>query len=130
MKDVVALYVFFMFAIYPLYYENKYYNMGDAKWHFFKWVTLIGISLMTLVFIWYQCYIGKAGKLKQYWDWKDTSVVDRFVLAYALLSVVSYLVSPYKSDILFGYDGWYMGLVSQLAFVLIYYFVSTAIMSS
>jgi hypothetical protein len=124
MKDVVALYVFFMFAVYPLYYENKYYNMGDAKWHFFKWVTLIAICLMLCVFIWYQCHLSKAGKLREYWNFADTSVVDRFVLAYALLALLSYLLSPYKSDILFGYDGWYMGLISQLAFVLIYYFVS------
>ena len=26
LKEVIAVYVFFMFAIYPLYYEEKYYN--------------------------------------------------------------------------------------------------------
>ena len=47
LKEITAVYVFFMFAIYPLYYENKYYNMGDAKWHFFKWVTLIAMIFPT-----------------------------------------------------------------------------------
>lgn len=124
MKDLVALYVFFMFAIYPLYYENKYYNMGDAKWHFFKWVTLIAMIAMACVFIWYQLHLLSVGKIKEYWDLSATSIVDRFVLAYAFLAVISFLLSPYKVDTLFGYDGWYMGLVSQLAFVAIYYFVS------
>ena len=124
MKDVVALYVFFMFAIYPLYYEEKYYNMGDAKWHFFRWVTLIGIILMTGVFIWYQCYLGSKGKLGQYWDFSKASVLDWFVLAYALAALTSYILSPYKAYTLVGYDGWYMGLIAQMAFVLLYYFTS------
>ena len=124
MKDVVAVYLFFMFAIYPLYYEDKYYNMGDAKWHFFKWVTLIAVILMFTVFTWYQLYLCKAGKVREYWDFGRTSLVDKAVLAYSFIVMTSFLLSPYKEYTLFGYDGWYMGLVSQLAFVIIYYFVS------
>lgn len=124
MKDVVAVYVFFMFAIYPLYYEENYYNMGDAKWHFFKWVTLVGVIAMTAVFMWYQLYLANKGLLGRYWELKNVSVLDWFVLAYTLAVITSYMFSPYKSDILIGYDGWYMGLISQLAFVVLYYFVS------
>ncbi|MBQ2453889.1 MAG: hypothetical protein II497_05520, partial [Lachnospiraceae bacterium] len=124
MKDVVAVYLFFMFAIYPLYYEDKYYNMGDAKWHFFKWVTLIAVIVMFIVFTWYQLYLCKAGKVREYWDFGRTSLVDKTVLAYSFIVMTSFLLSPYKEYTLFGYDGWYMGLVSQLAFVIIYYFVS------
>ncbi|MBQ9361301.1 MAG: O-antigen ligase family protein [Lachnospiraceae bacterium] len=124
MKDVVAVYVFFMFAVYPLYYEDKYYNMGDAKWHFFKWVTLVGIIVMSAVFIWYQAHLASVGKTREYWDVHRASVTDWFVLAYAVIALSSYLLSPYKADTLIGYDGWYMGLISQLAFVVIYYFVS------
>lgn len=124
MKDVVALYVFFMFAIYPLYYEDKYYNMGDAKWHFFKWVTLIGVILMTAVFVWHQLYLARKGRVAEYWNVDAVSFLDWFVLAYALAALTSFLLSPYKSDTLMGYDGWYMGLISQLCFVILYYFVS------
>lgn len=124
MKDVVAIYVFLMFAVYPLYYEDKYYNMGDAKWHFFKWVTLVGVIVMAAVFTWYQIYLAQAGRLRDYWDIKKTSVTDRFVFAYAILALSSFILSPYKADTFIGYDGWYMGLVSQLAFVVLYYFVS------
>lgn len=124
MKDVVAVYVFFMFAIYPLYYEDKYYNMGDAKWHFFKWVTIVGVIAMTAAFIWYQTYLGQAGKLGWYWDYRKNSILDWFVLAYAIAALTSFLMSPYKSDTLIGYSGWYMGLIAQLAFVFLYYFMS------
>lgn len=124
MKDVVSLYVFFMFAIYPLYYEDKYYNMGDAKWHFFRWVTLVGVIIMTVIFIWYQIYLSQKGLLSRYWDIHSMSVLDWIVLSYALAALTSFILSPYKSDTLIGYDGWYMGLISQLAFVVLYYFVS------
>ncbi len=124
LKDVVAIYVFFMFAIYPLYYEEKYYNMGDAKWHFFKWVTLVGVAVMLLVFVWYQLYLARKGKISQYWNIKGISVLDWFVLAYTFAALTSFLLSPYKAETLVGYDGWYMGLISQLAFVTLYYFVS------
>lgn len=124
LKDVTALYVFFMFAIYPLYYEDKYYNMGDAKWHFFKWVTLAGVIIITAVFLWYQIYLAGKKKLSQYWNIKAISILDWFVLAYTLAVLTSFALSPYKSETLIGYDGWYMGLISQLSFAFLYYFVS------
>jgi len=124
LKEITAVYVFFMFAIYPLYYEDKYYNMGEAKWHFFRWVTLVAMVLLAGVFIWYQVDLFNRKKIAEYWDLKKTSVLDRFVLAYGVLCVLSYLFSPYKQYTLVGYDGWYMGLIAQLAFCLLYYFVS------
>ncbi|MCR5488397.1 MAG: hypothetical protein K6F35_12870 [Lachnospiraceae bacterium] len=124
LKEVIAVYVFFMFAIYPLYYEEKYYNMGDAKWHFFRWVTLVALILLLGLFVWYQIYLAGKDKLKEYWDFKKTTILDRFVLAYAIACLLSYLFSPYKDTILYGYDGWYMGLIAQIAFVLLYYFSS------
>ena len=124
LKDAVSLYVFFMFAIYPLYYEDKYYNMGDAKWHFFRWVTLVGVIIIASLFLWYQIYLAQKGIISQYWDIRKVSILDWFVFAYALAALTSYILSPYKSETLIGYDGWYMGLISQLAFVVLYYFVS------
>ncbi len=124
LKEITAVYVFFMFAIYPLYYEDKYYNMGEAKWHFFRWVTLVAMVLLVGVFIWYQVDLANKGKIKEYWDFKKTSIIDRFVLAYAVICLLSFLFSPYKDYTLVGYDGWYMGLIAQLAFCLLYYFMS------
>ena len=124
LKEMTLLYVFFMFAIYPLYYENKYYNMGEAKWHFFRWVTLVAMIVLVALFIWYMLYLSSKKKFEAYWNFKESSVTDRFVLAYGVVCILSYLFSPYKSSILVGYEGWYMGLIAQLAFVLLYYFAS------
>ena len=57
---VMAFYMFFMFAIYPLYYQDKYYNMGEAKWIFFSRVSVVFGGLSLLLLIWYfGCFIAK-----------------------------------------------------------------------
>ena len=124
LKNVVSFYLFMMMAVYPLYYENKYFNMGDAKWHFFRNVTAVGLAVIALVFLWYQIHLIKVDRVTSFWDIKKMSYLDAFVLLYAAVALISFALSPYKETTLLGYDGWYMGLISQLAFVIIYYFVS------
>ncbi len=124
MKNVVALYIFMMFAVYPLYYENKYFNMGDAKWHFFRNITIVGFAVIAVTFLWYQIHLIRVDKASAFWDIKKTSILDRFVMGYAIAAIISFALSPYKEVTLVGYDGWYMGFIAQMAFVIIYYFTS------
>ncbi len=138
MKEIVAVYLFLIFAVYPLYYEDKYFNMGEAKWNFFRTVSYYfhtdAISwlyiptflfFMVVIFIWYLFDLKKEDKLKfSLQDIKGAVITDKFVLAYLILMAFSTLISPYKDYIIWGYEGWYMGFVAQLAFVLLYYFVS------
>ena len=149
-KETLAIYLFFMFVIYPLYYQDKYYNMGEAKWSFFKTVTYFwsddngqflfpGIVIFLLAFFcWFVYDIFRVNRAKEWFDIKKTSVTDWFVLAYLLFCCISSILTPYKNlpeqsgivlepaqyNVLGGYSGWYMGLVAQIAFVLLYYFVS------
>ena len=46
---IVHVYFFLMLGIFPLYYQDKYFNMGDAKYEFFKYVTL-GMLILLLLF--------------------------------------------------------------------------------
>ncbi len=137
MKHLVSMYLFLMFIIYPLYYENKYYNMGEAKWHFFRFWTygvfkgdpealIVPITPLIFLagFLWYQYTLYKEGLLKKSWNPRNMSVVDLFVLIYAVAVIISALLAQDKSKVIWGYKGWFMGLAAQMAFVLIYYFVS------
>ncbi|SKB57523.1 O-Antigen ligase [Lachnospiraceae bacterium] len=133
-KETLAIYLFLMFVIYPLFYEDKYYNMGDAKWHFFRTVTYYieapgfyiptFLTFLLIFFIWYQIDLLRKGGLKEFWDLKKVTITDKFVFAYLIFCLISTILSPYKDFILWGYDGWYMGLIAQVAFVLLYFFVS------
>lgn len=124
LREVTFIYVFLMLTVYPLYLQNKYYDIGNAKWQFFFFLTVGAGAIMSALLLFH--IIGELG----YHEVKNVirnirlSLVDWFVFAYALAVLISTLLSPYKEQIIWGYNGWYMGLVSQMCFVLIYFFVS------
>lgn len=124
MKKIVAAFVFMMLGIYPLYYEDKYFNMGEAKWNFFRHISLFAVALFAACFIWYMVCLAIDEKLVGFWKNVKLSVTDCIVLGYFTVVTLTTIVSPYRDNIIFGYDGWYMGYIAQSAFVLIYLIVS------
>lgn len=118
----VWIYVISLLWIFPLYFQDKYYNMGEAKFLFFKQISIIFLSISFLGLI-YHVFITKDSI-----PWKKLrshlSITDYFVIAYAAFVLISYLLTPYKTDALWGYEGWYMGLISQLIFIILYFLVS------
>lgn len=126
LKKVVAIYIFMMLAVYPLYYQDKYFNMGEAKWIFFKNVSLFFSALALVGVVAYMSMLIFKGEIVTFFKnaKKNMVVTDWFVLAYLIVCVISALATPYKEIVLIGYDGWYMGLLSQVGFVMIYFFVS------
>lgn len=124
LQEIAFIYVFLIMTVYPFYFRNKYYDMGNAKWQFFFFLTagtgilVFGILLFCIIEEWKPrgfCNMVRNQKL---------SAIDWFIFAYAAAVLVSTLLSPYKEQVIWGYDGWYMGFISQMCFVLIYYFVS------
>lgn len=123
---VVNAYIFLMMAIYPLYYKNKYYDMCDAKWGFYKNVSAVFAAVAAIVLIWYTgCFVAEK-KLKSLLSdaYKNVAVTDLFAVAYLIICCISTLITPYRKNVIWGCDGWYMGLVAQVSFVLVYFFVS------
>ena len=118
----VLIYIISMLWIFPLYYQDKYYNMGEAKFQFFKHMSIIFFSI-AFVGLAYHIFITR-GSIPWKNLWKHLSIIDYFVIAYAILVWISFFLTPYKKDAVWGYEGWYMGLISQMIFVMIYFFVS------
>lgn len=116
---VVWAYMAMMLGVFPFYYQNGYYDMGDAKYLFFRNVTL---GMLALVLVSFVCTLlverGKNMKRPQ------LSLMDRIVLAYMAAALISWILSPYSAEAWTGSSGWYMGLLSQLLFVGIYFCVS------
>ena len=133
LKEILGIYLFLIFVIYPLYYEDAYYNMGDAKWHFFRTVTYYiegplfkiptFLVMLLIVFIWYQVDLARSKQILAFWKEKVT-LTDKFVLFYLVACLFSTIISPYKDYIIWGYNGWYMGMIAQFAFCALYFFVS------
>lgn len=118
----VAVFVFALFVLYPLYFQDKYANMGNAKYDFFKTAYTIFIPIMLLACV---CYLFlKRKELSIKTICREMLPTDWFVLAYLIVCWISYGLSDYKETALWGYDGWFMGAMTQTVFVLLYFFVS------
>lgn len=96
------------------YAKWGYYQIDEAKFEAYKVVMLIGTPVVLM-----------AGAL--YWHKntkKDISVTDICVLGYLMFSMLSVVSGGFYKDVMWGSQGWHMGFLTQLSFVLIYLMVS------
>ena len=110
-------YLVILFAGLPLYMQNKLVMIGNAKYLFFRNTTLVLGAFVVLAVLWQ----GIRGERTTKRTWKKTDV---FMLLYLVSAIFSYGISPCREDVLLGYPGWYMGLVTQGLLVGIYFAVS------
>ena len=120
-KETVSMlvygYLVILFAGLPLYMQNKLVMIGNAKYLFFRNTTLVLGAFVVLAVLWQ----GIRGERKTKRMWKKTDV---FMLLYLVSAILSYGISPCRETVLLGYPGWYMGLVTQVLLVGIYFTVS------
>ena len=118
----VSAYMVVLFGLYPLYYQQGYTNMGEAKAFMIKKISIYIIPIAVVLFLVYLVF--NLNNIDWRHLYKKITYVDFFVLGYFVAVTISYLLTPYKDTALWGYPGWYMGWMSQLLFVLLYFFVS------
>lgn len=118
-KWITCTYIAVMLGIFPFYYHNKYFDMGESKYLFFRTATMLMLALVLPVLICGRLSVSKKDRTKS-----RLSVMDRVVLLYAGAAVLSWILSPFRMHAWIGSDDWYMGLLSQLLFVGIYFMVS------
>ena len=128
LQMLVAGYAFLMLCIYPLYYDlgehGRYFNMGATKYAFFKWTSIVGLSVILLAFVAYLLAYRKDKHVMA--EQQRFSGTDYFAAAFLAVSMLSYIFSSYQETALWGYKGWFMGVMSQLFFVAIFFFISRA----
>lgn len=117
---ILWIYFVIMTMIYPYYAPGGYLRIGEAKYLFFRNVTLTVVAIMFVVVI--CALIRRPGYIVNYYH--GMSVTDWFAYGYFVAVMLSYLCSSYKEEALWGADGWHMGAVMQMAFVLLYFFFS------
>lgn len=108
-----------MLGIFPLYYQNKYYNMGDAKYLFFRTATLTLLTVLALFLAFDQLITSPEDRRRP-----KFSFLDAAVLVYTAAAVLSWIFSPFRAEAWIGSHEWYMGLLSQQLFAGIYFAVS------
>ena len=135
---VVFAYLFCILGIFPLYYKEQYYGIGDAKFEFFRNISLSFIGIYAIIFLIKRalCILVKDKDAKvnlnksaasdnpliSFLD--NLSFLDYAVLVYGICVLLSYAFSDFKDFALKGAPGWEMGLCSQMIFVAVYFILS------
>lgn len=136
-------YIVVLTLLLPLYTRGTYMTLGDDKYGMFRSVSLFCLGLGAVITL-AEVILRRIRRLRTF-DEKgleerkpsegsmglhvgpsgtDISVMDICVLLYGLTAVISALCSDYGTIAWTGYQDWYMGAISQLLFVGIYFFVS------
>ena len=152
LRVIVSVYCCMFFVAMPLFYHNKYFDIGDFKYTMFMYLTVTFLSLSSIMLVIHIIVLGVSGRIRLSYlkeRFMAMSMTDLFVIAFGMASVISFLLSPIRTDeypvfFLFntdknarvvnlpweGYRGWNMGLRSQLMFVAMYFLISRLFMKS
>ncbi len=137
MKVALAIYTFCLFVVMPLVYHNGYNDIGSTKWNFYAYLTFGDIRapfkivfpgamfFLLGLFVWFMITVAVRGEFRTVFDIRrKMNVTDWFVVAFLIASILSAVAAEDKTMVLWGYPGWYMGLMAQLSFCGIYFFVA------
>ena len=128
---LIFAYLFCMFGIFPLYYKEQCYKIGDAKFDFF-WRSSVLFVATSILFLLMKMLLHRLTIIQDHKDHKNSqtanvletflnklSFIDYAVLIYGICVLLSFAFSDYKDYAFRGAAGWQMGLCSQLIFVAI-----------
>ena len=123
----LKIYFIILVAVYPFYMKDGYREIGAVKYFFFRRISILVIGIIVpFILIIFLCSRKTQGNKKKsiLKNCRRTSITDLFAYGYLLTVLISYLLTDFRSEAFWGADGWYMGMVSQLLFVLIYFMFS------
>ena len=112
-KSVLNLYFSLIICIYPLYIHNGYYDLCEVKRNFLYWVSSSTFFIFVIILI-INLFFKKQILLDYKDFFKNITLTQKFLLIYCFIIIISYLFSDFKSEVLWGTDGWYMGTILLL----------------
>lgn len=138
----ICVYLILMLAVFPFYHEAGYSHIGTDKSTFFCRVSVRVGKILVIPLV-----LCLAVRLVNFVRQKDVrrkgnvdrdpqgiktaenrnirvSLTDIFALIYCAALFLSYALTDYREEALWGERGWYMGLLPQLILICIYFLVS------
>lgn len=122
-----SAYLLLMFGIYPFYMEKGYVDIGEAKYRFFIYCSLAAAAILGAIGLcrYIQVLRRRIREREPYLiRWENFSATDLFVALYATEIFISYVLSDYRQEALWGREGWHIGLVPLLTLCGLYFFIS------
>lgn len=138
---IISLYLFVMLGFFPLYYRYQYADMGDEKYKIFLYASSVCVVVSFLLCAFKSALLycgtvekGKNGKIgSANAKTNERMVIKKYickqpldfaVILYFGTVVISFLLTDFKDYAWKGADGWFMGLLSQILFVGIYFLIA------
>lgn len=110
---IISAYLIVIFLIYPFFMKNGYVGIANAKYEFFLYSSLITILLLLLT-----------GFVPLVNSFKKFLVTDIFVILFTVVTIVSYFVSPYRTQAFIGSEDWNMGFLTWIVLIMLYFLIS------
>lgn len=118
----VYLFLFVFVALYVFYAPEGYIQIATNKYHFYRKMVLVTggimIPLIALQYLFALRKRNKGGKRLR------VSKTDIFMFLFLVINCISFFLTPYKEEALWGTSGWYMGFAMMLSFIGIYFLIS------
>lgn len=121
---LLMAYLFIVFCMYPLFLQNGYSDVGNVKYNFYRFITIGAFALIIPLAVIYTILRVKNKEIRLFNKCRGMSIIDWAVAAYGCSVIISYIFSDFKTEALWGENGWYMGTVTQILFVVSYFLVS------
>ena len=112
---IITLYFLLLVIILPLYNKGSYSKIGDIKYELFKNIGIVITLVMILI-------TALSLILKHFRE--HLLITDIFMCGYFISVFVSYIFTSFAEEAFWGVNGWYMGFVSQMLFIGIYFLFS------
>lgn len=121
-NSILTAYFLVMMAVYPFYIKNGYREIGNVKYYFFRNISFVMVGTMLMITV---ClFFLQRKEVSITTHYKRMSGTDWFVYGYFISLLLSYSFSSFRKEALWGARGWYMGLVSQMILIAVYFFFS------
>ncbi|MDO4519326.1 MAG: O-antigen ligase family protein [Eubacteriales bacterium] len=121
-------YLFFaaITMIMPFYYENKYFNMLQAKGHVIQFLVCTLLPITAMIYL-LGCAMDYKKKELTAWNWKNCNYMDMALTMFGIATLVSWLGCKDRDTSLWGMKVWCVGAAILVGLVLFYWFSSRSL---
>lgn len=140
-QAAATVYLLVVTCMVPLHMHNGYYGLGTVKFQLYRNVSFLALPGMVIF-----AGVKAAGSFRggcrslmgrekggngalpgiRLQGKAGTWLPELFLLAYGAAVMLSFCLSSYKKEGLYGAEGWYMGLFSQMSFLALYFYYAYA----